>query len=112
MNVLVGVDGLDVTSRTSSFQFKGRGLGIPEIAAELKVRHVVEGSVRKSGETIRVTAQLIDSTNDKHLWSDTYDRPLTAENIFEIQDEIAKAIVAALSETLGVGELEPIEVPG
>ena len=110
LNVLVGVDGLDVTSRTSSFQFKGRGLGIPEIAAELKVRHVVEGSVRKSGETIRVTAQLIDSTNDKHLWSDTYDRPLTAENIFEIQDEIAKAIVAALSETLGVGELEPIEV--
>ena len=110
LNVLVGVDGLDVTSRTSSFQFKDRGLGIPEIAAELKVRHVVEGSVRKSGETIRVTAQLIDSSNDKHLWSDTYDRPLTAENIFAIQDEIAKAIVAALSETLGVGSLEPIHV--
>jgi TolB-like protein len=110
LNVLVGVNGLDVTSRTSSFQFKGRDLGIPEIAAELKVRHVLEGSVRKSGETIRVTAQLIDSMNDKHLWSDTFDRPLTTENIFEIQDEIAKAIVAALSETLGVGELEPIEV--
>lgn len=110
LNVLVGVDGLDVTSRTSSFQFKDAGLGIPEIATALKVRHVVEGSVRKSGETIRVTAQLIDSTNDKHLWSDTYDRPLTAENIFEIQDEIAKAIVIALSETLGVGELHPIEV--
>jgi len=110
LNVLVGVNGLDVTSRTSSFQFKGRGLGIPEIAAELKVRHVLEGSVRKSGETIRVTAQLIDSTDDKHLWSNTFDRPLTTENIFEIQDEIAKAIVTALSETLGVGELEPIEV--
>jgi TolB-like protein/tetratricopeptide (TPR) repeat protein len=110
LNVLVGVDGLNVTSRTSSFQFKGGGLGIPEIAADLKVRHVVEGSVRKSGGTIRVTAQLIDATNDNHLWSDTFDRPLTTENIFEIQDEIARAIVTALSETLGVGELEPIEV--
>jgi len=110
LNVLVGVDGLDVTSRTSSFQFKGRGLGIPEIAAELKVRHVVEGSVRKSGDTIRVTAQLIDSTNDKHLWSDTYDRPLTTENIFEIQDDIANSIVEALSTALGVGSLEPIQV--
>ena len=110
LNVLVGVDGLDVTSRTSSFQFKGADLGIPEIASELNVRHVVEGSVRKSGDTIRVTAQLIDSANDKHLWSDTYDRPLTTENIFEIQDEIAKSIVSALSDTLGIGDLEPVEV--
>ncbi|NIL95246.1 MAG: hypothetical protein GTO71_12605 [Woeseiaceae bacterium] len=110
LNVLVGVDGLDVTSRTSSFQFKGRELGIPEIAAQLKVRHVLEGSVRKSGSTIRVTAQLIDSSDDKHLWSDTYDRPLTAENIFEIQDDIANAIVAALSDALGVGRIEPVHV--
>jgi TolB-like protein/Tfp pilus assembly protein PilF len=110
LNVLVGVDGLDVTSRTSSFQFKDRELGIPEIAAQLKVRHVLEGSVRKSGSTIRVTAQLIDSSNDKHLWSDTYDRPLTAENVFEIQDDIANAIVAALSDALGVGRIEPVHV--
>jgi TolB-like protein len=110
LNVLVGVDGLDIVSRTSSFQFKGRGLGIPEIAANLKVRHVVEGSVRKSGSTIRVTAQLIDAQNDKHLWSATYDRPLTAENIFAIQDEIANSIVAALSETLGLGMLETVQV--
>jgi tetratricopeptide (TPR) repeat protein len=74
------------------------------------VRHVVEGSVRKSGDAIRVTAQLIDSSNDKHLWSDTYDRPLTTENIFIIQDEIASSIVAALSDALGVGSLEPIKV--
>lgn len=110
LNVLVGVKGLHVTSRTSSFQFKGADLGIPEIARSLKVRHVVEGSVRKSGEAIRVTAQLIDADNDRHLWSDTYDRPLTAENVFAIQDEIANSIVEALSNTLGVGKLEVSEV--
>jgi TolB-like protein/tetratricopeptide (TPR) repeat protein len=110
LNVLVGVKGLEVTSRTSSFQFKGADLGIPAIAKSLNVRHVVEGSVRKSGETIRVTAQLIDADNDKHLWSDTFDRPLTTENIFAIQDEIAKSIVMALSDTLGIGRLEPVEV--
>ncbi len=110
LNVLVGVKGLEIVSRTSSFQFKGRDLGIPEIAELLKVRHVVEGSVRKSGETIRVTAQLIDAANDKHLWSNTYDRPLTAENLFSIQDEISNAIVAALSDALGVGDLLPVEV--
>lgn len=102
--------GLDIVSRTSSFQFKGRELGIPEIAGLLKVRHVVEGSVRKSGETIRVTAQLIDASNDKHLWSNTYDRPLTAENIFAIQDEIANSIVTALSQTLGLSELGAVAV--
>jgi TolB-like protein/Tfp pilus assembly protein PilF len=110
LNVLVGVEGLHVTSRTSSFQFKDAGLGIPEIARTLKVQHVVEGSVRKSGKTIRVTAQLIDADNDRHLWSDTFDRPLTAENIFAIQDEIANSIVEALSNTLGVGKLEVSEV--
>jgi TolB-like protein len=110
LNVLVGVKGLEVTSRTSSFQFKGQELGIPQIAAELNVRHVLEGSVRKSGNTIRVTAQLIDSGNDKHLWSETYDRPLTTENLFEIQDEIATSIVEALSSALGVASLEPIRV--
>lgn len=110
LNVLVGVDGLHVTSRTSSFQFKNADLGIPDIARSLKVRHVVEGSVRKSGEAIRVTAQLIDADHDRHLWSETYDRPLTAENIFAIQDEIANSIVNALSNTLGVGELEVGEV--
>ncbi len=110
LNVLVRVNGLDVTSRTSSFQFKGRDVGIPEIAKELSVRHVVEGSVRKSGETIRVTAQLIDASNDKHLWSETYDRPLTTENIFDIQDDIATSIVDALRTTLGVRGLEPVDV--
>ena len=102
LNVLVRVQGLSVASRTSSFQFKGRDIGIPEIAQALKVRHVLEGSVRKAGDTLRITAQLIDTSNDRHLWSQTYDRPLTAENIFIIQDEIAQAIVDALGQNIAV----------
>ncbi len=97
LNVLAKIDGLTVASRTSSFQFKGRDIGIPEIAEQLGVRHVLEGSVRKAGETIRITAQLIDSSSDKHLWSQTFDRPLTTDNVFTIQDEIAQAIVGQLS---------------
>lgn len=102
LNLLVRAEGIEVASRTSSFQFKNTSLGIPEIAAELNVRHVVEGSVRKSGETIRVTAQLIDALTDRHLWSDTYDRPLTVENLFEIQDDVSNSIFDALSEELGI----------
>ena len=101
LNVLARLKGLDVASRTSSFQFKGRELGIPEIARQLNVRHIVEGSVRKAGATVRITAQLIDTQSDRHLWSETFDRPLTTDNIFAIQDEIAKAIVNALNETMG-----------
>ena len=110
LNVLVRVEGLSVTSRTSSFQFKGRDIGIPEIAKNLNVQHVLEGSVRKSGNTLRITAQLIDTSNDRHLWSDTFDRPLTAENIFEIQDEIAQAIVDALGQSMGLESTEDITV--
>jgi TolB-like protein len=102
LNLLVRGNAIEVVSRTSSFQFKNTTLGIPEIAAELNVRHVVEGSVRKSGDTIRVTAQLIDAATDRHLWSDTYDRPLTVENLFAIQDDVANSIFAALSEELGL----------
>jgi adenylate cyclase len=110
LNVLVGVDGLSITSRTSAFQFKGQDIGIPEIADRLNVRHIVEGSVRKAGETIRITAQLIDTQTDAHLWSQTYDSPLTTSNVFEIQDEIATAIVAALSDALGISAIPEIEV--
>ena len=102
LNLLVRAKGLDVVSRTSSFQFKNTTLGIPEIASELKVRHIVEGSVRQAGGNIRVTAQLIDAQSDLHLWSNTYDRPLTAENVFEIQDDVANSIFIALSEELGI----------
>jgi TolB-like protein/Flp pilus assembly protein TadD len=99
LNVLVKVEGLNVTSRTSSFAYKGRDLSTTAIGAELKVAHVLEGSVRKSGNRVRITAQLIDAGDDRHLWSDTFDRELT--DIFAIQDEIANAIVTALRETLG-----------
>ena len=99
LNVLVRVKGLGVASRTSSFVYKGSRLGTADIARALKVNHVLEGSVRKSGNRVRITAQLIDAVNDRHLWSETYDRELT--DIFAIQDEIANAIVNALRAQLG-----------
>ena len=105
LNVLVRIDSLNVASRTSAFGFKGQeALGIPLIAEKLKVRHVLEGSVRKAGDTVRITAQLIDAQTDTHLWSETYDRPLTVENIFAVQDEIAGVIVAQLGLILTSGD--------
>ena len=113
LNALVKVKGLQVASRTSSFGFKGQeALGVPAIAGKLEVRHILEGSVRRAGDTLRITAQLIDAASDRHLWSETFDRPLTAENVFAIQDEIARAIVAALVESLGlehVGSVAPAQ---
>ncbi len=109
LNVLAKVEGLDVLSRSSSFQFRGEGLGVPEIAARLRVRHVLEGSVRKAGDVLRITAQLIDTENDFNAWSETYDRPLTAENIFVIQDDIATSIVAALGNVIGLSSTVEIE---
>ena len=99
LNVLVRVPGLGVASRTSSFAYKDSTLGTSAIASALKVNHILEGSVRKAGNKVRITAQLIDATNDRHLWSETYDRELT--DIFAIQDEIANAIVTALKDELG-----------
>ncbi len=90
LNVLAGTPELQVAARTSSFAFKGKSLEVPEIAKALKVRMVLEGSVRKQGDKVRITAQLIDAQTGFHVWSQTYDRKL--EDIFAIQDEIAKAI--------------------
>lgn len=101
LNVLVKVEGLRVASRTSSFSFKGKDTPIPDIAEALNVEHVLEGSVRKAGDTVRITAQLIDVKTDSHLWSETYDRKL--EDIFVIQDEISAHIVDALKIALGTG---------
>jgi len=98
LNVLVRVKGLRVPSRTSSFTFKGSDKKLAEIGAELQVDHILEGSVRKSGDRIRVTAQLIEVNTDTHLWSETYTRQL--DDIFAVQDEIAQAIVSALKVTL------------
>jgi adenylate cyclase len=95
LNVLTRVPGLRVSSRTSSFAFKGKDVDIRTVADRLRVSHVVEGSVRKSGDRIRITAQLIETASDSHLWSDTWDRGLG--DIFAIQDDIAHSIVGALA---------------
>jgi adenylate cyclase len=101
LNVLAHVNGLKVASRTSSFQFRKSDLSVPVIAQKLGVRHVLEGSVRKAGDTVRITAQLIDASTDQHEWSQTFDRPLSTANLFAIQDEIAKTIVDHLAATIG-----------
>ncbi len=98
LNVLAGVDGLKVTSRTSAFAFKNQNRPIPEIAEILGVSHVVEGSIRKQNDKVRITAQLIDVSDDTHLWSKTYDSDLS--DIFRLQDEIAEQIALALSADL------------
>jgi TolB-like protein len=94
IELLTQVPGLQVPARTSSFYFKGKSATIPEIANTLHVSHVLEGSVRKVGNTIRVSAQLVRADNGYHLWSETYDRDL--KDIFKVQDEIAAAVVSAL----------------
>jgi adenylate cyclase len=90
LNVLARTPELHVAARTSSFSFKGKTLEVPEIARELNVRMVLEGSVRKQDDRVRITTQLIDAKSGFHVWSQTYDRKL--QDIFAIQDEIAKAI--------------------
>ena len=94
LNLLARVPGLKVAARTSAFAFKGRNVDIREVGKELGVETVLEGSVRQSGDQVRITAQLIDTTSGFHLWSETYDRRL--QDIFTVQDEIATAIVAKL----------------
>ena len=103
LNLLANVDGLRVTSRTSSFSFKGQAIDLPTIARKLGVSHVVEGSVRRAGDRVRVTAQLIDVTSDTHLWSETYERRL--DDVFAIQADIAGHIARALQIALGSDEL-------
>ena len=98
LNLLVRIPELKVAARTSSFSYKGKDVKIAQVGQELNVAHVLEGSVRKSGNQIRITAQLIKADDGFHLWSQTYDRAL--DNIFQIQDEIATAVVEELKITL------------
>ncbi len=98
LNLLAKIPQLQVTARTSSFAFKGKETGIPEIARTLHVAHVLEGSVRKAGNSVRITAQLIRAGTDTHLWSQTYDRKL--DDIFAVQDEIAADVVKQLKVTM------------
>ena len=109
LNFLADIKELRVPSRTSSFAFKGQNTDIREIAGQLRVGHILEGSVRKAGNRVRVTAQLIDVTTDTHLWSETYDREL--EDIFAIQHEIAGHIVDQLQVVLETGprEIKPTD---
>lgn len=105
LNSLAAIQDLRVTSRTSSFAFKGKELDVPTIAASLGVRNILEGSVRKQGQSVRITVQLIDVATDAHLWSQTYDRDLT--EIFRIQEEISDAIAVTLELTLLGRTAEP-----
>ena len=98
LNLLANIDSLKVTSRTSAFSFKNTKLDIPSIAKKLNVAYILEGSVRKSEEQLRITVQLIKVEGDQHLWSETWDRKLV--NIFDIQDEIALAVVNYLKINL------------
>ena len=98
LNVLAKIRGLRVASRTSAFSFKGKDVDIPTIAQKLNVATVLEGSVRKSGNRVRITAQLIEVATDSHLWSETYDREL--DDIFAVQDDIAQSVVKELRAAL------------
>lgn len=102
LNTLTKVDGLQVTSRTSAFAFKGKQDDIREIAIKLNVDKVLEGSVRKAGNRVRITAQLINAADGYHIWSETYDRNLT--DIFEVQDEISGIITNRLRENFSIAK--------
>lgn len=104
------VSALSVVARNTAFGFKGQNPNVREVAQALGVNHVLEGSVRKAGNRVRITAQLIDGSAGDHLWADRYDRDLT--DIFEIQDEISKAIVDALKVKLLPAEKKAIENRG
>ena len=101
IDMLAKVPDLRVPARTSSFYFKGKPDDIATIAKRLKVGHVLEGSVRKAGSHVRITAQLVRADNGYHLWSETYDRQL--DDLFKVQDEIASKVVQALKVSLGAG---------
>ena len=98
------VSALDVCARNTAFTFKGKSVRVPEVARELGVSHVLEGSVRKAGARVRITAQLIDGATGNHVWADRYDRDLT--DIFALQDEISEAIVERAAAQAAAGREE------
>ena len=93
---------LFVIGRNSTLKYKGKGADVREVGRDLGVRYVLEGSMRRSGGRIRVTAQLLDASNGAHLWAENYDRDLTAADLFAIQDEITKHVVATVAQPYGV----------
>ena len=108
LNALTKVEGLQVTSRTSAFAYKGKSDDVRDIGIKLNVDKILEGSVRKSGNRVRITAQLINAADGYHLWSENYDRNLT--DIFEVQDEISGIIANRLRENLTIKEQESVLV--
>lgn len=110
INALAQIDQLHVVARTSAFSFKGKYIDVRAVGKRLNVRTVLLGSVRRAGNELRITAQLINVEDGYHLWSDRYDREL--KDIFEIEDEIARAIAERLKITLKVGEQEPLVKAG
>ncbi len=106
LNLLAQVPGLQVTSRSSAFQFRGGNIDIPDVASQLGVANILEGSIRVSGTRLRIAAQLIDADTDKHLWSGIYDREI--DDVFAVQDEISADIVKALTSTMGL----ELQIPG
>lgn len=98
IDLLAQIPDLKVTARTSSFSFRGRAVTVWEIAQTLQVAHVLEGSVRKVGHTVRITARQVRADNGYHLWSGTYDRDL--KDVFKIKDDIARVVVDKLKLTL------------
>lgn len=109
LNTLTKVEGLQITSRTSVFAFKGKQTDIRDIALQLNVDKVLEGSVRKAGNRVRITAQLINAMDGYHIWSENYDRNLT--DIFEVQDEISSIIANRLRENLLPQQQAPLVKP-
>jgi len=109
LNALAKVEDMKVAGRTSSFKFKGQNEDLKIVGEQLGVNHILEGSVRKSGDRIRITAQLVKVDDGFHMWSETFDRELTASNIFEIQEEISRKVLGELKVRLLPEEEEELD---
>ena len=110
LNFLAGVPDLQVTARTSSFQFKGKNMDVRDVAEALNAAHILEGSVRRSGDRARITAQLIRASDGYHLWSETYDR--TLEDTFEVQTDIAESVTRALGVVMDTSQRQQMLAAG
>ncbi len=110
ISALSQVPNLFVIARNSTFTYKGKPVKVQQVAEELGVRYVLEGSVQKSGDTLRITAQLIDAITGQHVWSERYNREL--KNIFALQDDITMKVITALQVKLTVGEGARLQAKG